>query len=505
MKTRSLFVLLFILAAALLQPALGDFLTFHGDPQRTGSVSDSGPVAPDLLWSEKVTAKGYIGGGAAVSDGRLYVSSWPDMSYKGEQGIGSFDAVNGSLLWLNPIGGKGGASTPALKDGRIYVGSFYGDLYCIDALTGETIWNRTLETEPQWWGVASSPLAVDVGILATTFSQGTLHLLDYEGEEVWNLSTSKIDPYTSPAYSEGKVYFAGGDPALYCVDVSSGLPLWILPTDAPITSTPSVAEGSTFFATRNHLLAVDAAAGDVLWRESMTGTISSPAVSGGWVYVGTDDSTLDCRDALDGDLIWRAKVDSSIKSSPLVAGDAVYFGSYQGIVYALDALDGSEIWSYPTEEYLMASPSISDGVLFIGADDGRLYAFGPERSKVLWKSNVSIPDDDFDLTMMSGNLRDVRWETALGALFKAADEGGFDVQVNDSFLESYGLNVESIGGHRSEDGRIWRYWVNYPEESAPVVGPDRFDLVDGDMVTFYLGGRGASPDDSLRVEVVVEI
>ncbi len=389
------FALLFIAAAALLQPALGDYPTFHVDPQRTGNVSGAGPDSPNLLWSEKVTAKGYIGGGTAVSEDRVYVSSWPDMSYKGEQGIGCLDAGNGSLLWLNPIGGKGGASTPTLKDGRVYVGSFSGDLYSIDAATGETIWNRTLETDPQWWGIASSPLAIDEGVFATTFSGGALHLLSFEGEEVWNLSTGRIDPYTSPAYSEGKVYFAGGDPALYCVEVSSGLPLWKLSTDAPITSSPSVADGSVFFATSDALWAVDAATGDMLWREPMKGTISSPAISQGRVYVGSDDADFDCRDALNGDLIWRAKVDSSVKSSPLVAGGAVYFGSYQGVVYALDLLAGSEIWSYPTEEYLMASPSISDGVLFIGADDGLVRAFGP---KTPAEAEVETPADLLDST-----------------------------------------------------------------------------------------------------------
>ncbi|MDD3566286.1 MAG: PQQ-binding-like beta-propeller repeat protein, partial [Methanothrix sp.] len=198
MTGRAIFALLLIVAAALLQPALGDFLTFSGDPQRTGDVSGPGPEAPNLLWSEKVTAKGYIGGGAAVSAGRVYVSSWPDMSYAGEQGVGCLDAGNGSLLWLNPIGGKGSASTPALKDGRVYVGSFVGDLYCIDAETGETVWNRTLENDPQWWGIASSPLALDEGVLVMTFSSGALHHLTLDGQEIWNLSTGKIDPYTSP-------------------------------------------------------------------------------------------------------------------------------------------------------------------------------------------------------------------------------------------------------------------------------------------------------------------
>lgn len=378
MTIRILLPLLFLIVAgaALLPPAMGDFLTFQGDGQRTGDLSDPGPGGPNLLWSEKVTARGYVGGGAVVSGGRLYVSSWPDMSYRGEQGIVSLDVGDGSLMWKNPIGGKGGASTPALKDGRIYVGSFSGDLYSIDAATGETVWKRTLEEDPQWWGIASSPLVLEEGVLVTAFSSGTIYRLDLDGDEVWSLSTGRTDPYASPASRDGRVYFAGGDPALYSVDLSSGAPLWKLPTEAPITSTPSVAYGSVFFATREALLAVDAATGDELWKEPMRGTISSPAVSRGRVYVGSDDAALECRDATDGELIWRAEVDSPVRSSPLVAGGLVYFGSYQGVVYALDALDGSEIWSYPIGEYLIASPSISDGVLFIGADDGRLYAFG---------------------------------------------------------------------------------------------------------------------------------
>lgn len=398
MTGRAIFVLLLIVAAALLQPALGDFLTFSGDPQRTGDVSGPGPEAPNLLWSEKVTAKGYIGGGAAVSAGRVYVSSWPDMSYAGEQGVGCLDAGNGSLLWLNPIGGKGSASTPALKDGRVYVGSFVGDLYCIDAETGETVWNRTLENDPQWWGIASSPLALDEGVLVMTFSSGALHHLTLDGQEIWNLSTGKIDPYTSPAYFDGKVYFAGGDPALYCVDVSSGHILWKLPTEAPITSTPSVADGSVFFASGDRFVAADAATGDVIWEEPMTGTISSPAISHGRVYVGTGDSSLNCYDESSGTLLWRAETNGPVASSPVVAGGLVYFGTQtgEGIVYALDAMSGSTVWSYNVGEYVMSSPAVSDGLLFIGADDGRVRAMGP---KAPTEADVEMP---FDLTSSAG-------------------------------------------------------------------------------------------------------
>jgi outer membrane protein assembly factor BamB len=149
-RLASLLICLILVSA--ISPALGDHLTFRGDAQRSGNVSATGPDRSDLLWSEKLTARGYIGGSAAVYGDRIYVSSWPDMSYKGEQALSCLNAEDGSVLWLNPLGGKGGVSTPAVSDDLVFAGSWYGDLYCLDADTGETVWNRTVEKDPQWWG-----------------------------------------------------------------------------------------------------------------------------------------------------------------------------------------------------------------------------------------------------------------------------------------------------------------------------------------------------------------
>jgi len=499
-------------------PVCGDYLIFHADAKRTGNVSGTGPVSSDVLWCEKLTTKGYIGGGAAICEDRVYTSSWPDMSYKGEQGTGCMNAEDGSLLWLNTIGGKGGVSTPAVQDDLVFAGSWTGDLYCLDAATGDALWNRTLENDPQWWGVASSPLAMDGKIFVTTFSEGTLHVLDFDGNELWNASTGKIDPYTSPAGDGDKVYFAGGDPALYCVERSDERSseerpseerssfdiLWKFTTADPITSTLAIENDMVYFATREKLYALDATSGTEIWSNPLKGTISSPAISFGRVYIGSDDASLYCFNAADGSIVWSKKVDSSVKSSPLVVEDMVYFGTNKGIVYALDSSDGSEVWTRNTGAYMMSSPSFSDGVLYVGSDDGRLYAFGKERSCVIFDGEVILESKSFNISATSGEVYSVDERSALGALVAASKVGKFNFSVDDSLLDDYGLLVKSVDDIEPEVGEIWMYWVNYPEESMPSLSPDRFRLEDGDVVTFYLGDRSKKPEDSLRLRITVK-
>ena len=192
-----------MLMLALLADA--DYATFKGDNQRTGNLSGSGPQQPNLLWSASPTGHGYIGAAAAVSGERVFVSNWPDMTFKGELGLACLNWADGKLIWLNPLGGKGGASTPALEDGRIFIGSLTGDIFCVDAGTGETVWNKTIEPDPQWWGVASSPLIQDGVVYVMSFSNGTLHALDLDGEERWILSTGEVSPFLSPAASKGRI------------------------------------------------------------------------------------------------------------------------------------------------------------------------------------------------------------------------------------------------------------------------------------------------------------
>ena len=227
-----------ILLLLLSNAASADYVTFQADNQRTGNLSGTGPHEPNLLWSASPTGHGIISAAPAISGERLYVPNWPDMTFKGELGLACLDRADGKLLWINPLGGKGGASSPALEEGRVYVGSLTGDIFCIDAGTGQTVWNRSIDKDPQWWGVASSPLIHDGVVYIMSFSDGTLHALSLDGQELWNRSTGEVSPYLSAATREGRLYLPGGDPALYCLNASTGELLWNKDTPSQITATP---------------------------------------------------------------------------------------------------------------------------------------------------------------------------------------------------------------------------------------------------------------------------
>jgi hypothetical protein len=63
--------------------------------------------------------------------------------------------------------------------------------------------------------------------------------------------------------------------------------------------------------------------------------LSSPAVSNGVIYVGSDDHNLYAIDAATGEEMWRFTLDNRVYSSPIVSKGVVYVGSVNGNIYAI--------------------------------------------------------------------------------------------------------------------------------------------------------------------------
>ena len=505
---KGLVMALFVIILSSLAEA--DFSSFQADNQRSGNMSGTGPKEANLLWSASLTGHGYVGGSAAVHGDKIFVSNWPDMTFSGELGLACLNSSDGKRLWINTLGGKGGVSTPALEGNRIFVGSYTGDIYCLDIRSGETLWSQRIESDPQWWGVASSPLVQDGAVYAMSFSDGNLHALTLEGKEIWNLSTGQVSPFLSAAASGDRLYLPGGDPAIYCLDALSGKVLWKQAVSSQITATPTLAEGAVYLVTADAILALDSETGKLLWRAEINGTISSPAVSSGRIFLGSDDSPdghMNCFDAENGSLLWRAEMDGPVKSSPLVLDGLVYFGTScdDGRIYALDASNGSVRWSYPANAFIMSSASASDGTLYIGSDDGRLYAFGSRPRGLLWQGEVQLDDSGVNITAGTGKSYQLKGICALAALVKATEESGQSLNINDSLYDLFGLQIESIGDLHADKERSWRFWINYPDEAIPTSGPDLINLNDGDRAVFYFGDRRAKPEDSPRIEIDVRV
>src|SRR5215470_13945538 len=71
---------------------------------------------------------------------------------------------------------------------------------------------------------------------------------------------------------------------------------------------------------------------------------------------------------------WKFRAGAPILSSPAVSGGLVYFGSNDHNVYALDAHSGALRWKFATKGRVTASPAVAAGVVYVGSYDGKFYA-----------------------------------------------------------------------------------------------------------------------------------
>ena len=186
---------------------------------------------------------------------------------------------------------------------------------------------------------------------------------------------------------------------------------WTFHAKGQLISSPAV-DGATIYvgSTGGFLYAVDRAAGTERWKfETKSRIASSPAVANGLVYFGAYDSNFYAVDAATGKLKWKFQTGGERQfsaphlhglqpasqsmpdpwdcylSSPAVWNGAVYFGSGDGNVYALDAQTGALKWKFKTGDVVHASPAIADGTVFIGSWDSYFYALDAETGAERWR------------------------------------------------------------------------------------------------------------------------
>jgi len=120
--------------------------------------------------------------------------------------------------------------------------------------------------------------------------------------------------------------------------------------------------------------------------------ISSPAISGNYVYIGSLDNCIYCLNKDTGDLIWKFNTGSSVLSSPAISGNYLYIGSDYGYLYCLNKDTGELIWKFKEGKGMgpsLSSPAISGNYVYIGGGD-YMYAFTVYTLQEEWTINPTI-------------------------------------------------------------------------------------------------------------------
>ena len=116
--------------------------------------------------------------------------------------------------------------------------------------------------------------------------------------------------FTAPVVLDGRVYIIDGSGVIFCINTSSLEVLWKYDTGAD---------------------------------KANCNNVSSPAIVGRYLHVGTMAGSYIVLDKHNGNLVKKFSCGEPIFSSPVVANDRVYFATLGTKVYALET-DGEVRW-----------------------------------------------------------------------------------------------------------------------------------------------------------------
>ncbi len=363
---------------------------FRNTLNNMGTAPGTAPKSNKVRW-DLDTEKTEIDSSPAIGWGKVFVT--------GTNGFYVIDQSTGNVLWENPE--IKGMSSPALYDGKVVVGAANGNVYCLEAESGDVLWSKHVQQRYFRQSITSSPKVWNNMVFIGTFNEsgtsaGVVAINIENGSVVWRNDTVSVYS-SSPAIDDGVLYIGLAGIAveygltfnppygLLALSALNGSFLWMFETNNRTMSSPLVHGDRIFFTSWDgYLYSVDKN-GDLDWRKEIGESTSSVALYNGILYVGTGvigEAGKLIAVETDGTVLWEHEVDGAIQSSPVVADGKVYFATneLEGQVYCLDISDGHPIWSYnpsPTN-WILSSPVVADGDLFIASDNGHVYAFSDE-------------------------------------------------------------------------------------------------------------------------------
>ncbi|WP_435143758.1 PQQ-binding-like beta-propeller repeat protein [Halobaculum sp. P14] len=376
---------------------VGDWRQIHADTRNSGHVPEgNGPFTDQPLGSSVRWHYDDAGfrSSLVVADGKVYAGT------DGE--LHAVDAASGRSLWRSRL--REGespliSSTPAVADGRVYLGANDGRVYALNASDGSHEWSYVLESDG--WVGAPPTVVEDTAYVASNNSegdsQGTIAALDAAtGTEQWRLPLDG-DVESAPAVVDGTVYVSvatAGVDNLLAIDAKTGGRRWGFSAQLRVPGAPAVVDGTVYFGDEDGwLYALDAKTGEIEWQTTpavgLGPVASSPAVTEEMLYVTDKDEYILKFDRKTGKIRGSMELASGsgttiqegLSSSPVVVDGIIYVGggdqgsSTEGTLYALTP-SMKPVAAVSVGTAMNSTPVVVDGIVYVATLDG-IYAIGP--------------------------------------------------------------------------------------------------------------------------------
>lgn len=311
-------------------------------PDYKGISAEKGWLAAWTGSGPKPRWRGAAGTGFSsfsVAGGRVFTMG----NEAGTESVVAFDELTGKPLWkhsypcpLDPNLYEGGPNaTPTVDGDKVFTFSRQGQLFCLEAATGNVVWQRNLRqdtgAEEVEWGYSSSPLVQDRLLILNLGTAGTA-VDKTTGKVVWSNGRGK-GGYATPVpfeFNQRPFIALFGAKALSLLDpktgkVAAGFP-W--ETSYDINSADPIIAGQSIFISSGYnrgaaLLNLASGKPALVWENKNMRNHFNPCVLIDGHLYGIDGNAgrgaaLRCLDARTGAVKWS---EASVGAGSLTAAD----------------------------------------------------------------------------------------------------------------------------------------------------------------------------------------
>lgn len=301
-------------------------------------------------WTRQTTQNAYIGF-RRMNRMTPIVTEQTVIQGNAIDGIVAYRRGDGSELWRRKLvnGVEGGAQ---LVGDRLYFGASDGQFYCLNAVTGETVWTAPVRAE-------------------------TL---------------------AAPTVDNGIVYFESGADVVYALDATTGKQLWsynrqvtgnlsIRASTRPVISGENVLVGFS----DGFLVALRKRDGGLVWERKLGKSLrfrdvdATPVVDGSDVYVASFDAALYSLNSESGDVNWSLEDGAYV---PVTLGtaryaDRLFYSTANGKIVSVDKKTGRVLTTLKIAKGIATQASLFQGFIVYGESEGGLVIADPENGQVI--------------------------------------------------------------------------------------------------------------------------
>ena len=382
---------------------------------------------------------------ALVSLGGCSLFEDEELTYKELQPFNA--TVNPSAQWDVSVGDGVenffSRLNPAVVGDVIVAADRDGYVAAYSRSDGKRVWERDLQAEYAAQGASwldgTESLRISGGVTGyagkalLASENGDVFMLDAAtGEVNWHAKVN-AEIVADPAFDGSYVVVAAGNGQIFAFDAENGEEIWNLPTDVPAltlrgNSKPTLAAGGAIIGTATGKLTVVVLQnGQQAWEarlavpkgatelQRLVDVDSAPIVSGPTIYNIAYNGQLAAVEIRTGRIVWQREY-SSFQNLAMY-GSNLYLTDTQDHVYSINTDGGIERWvNNDFEGRELTAPVYFQGYIVVGDDFGYLHFIDAQTGKTSGRlelddaaySQPVVEDDQLFIQTRDGTLLAVR-------------------------------------------------------------------------------------------------